>query len=75
MVDMSLSQNNDILVLLSAKFKSWILLQEISDATKIGIYYAVTIKVSKENNSLVQFPIFLLMKIKEVLYPPFQMKP
>ena len=75
MVDMSLSQNNDILVLLSAKFKSWILLQEISDATKIGIYYALTIKVSKENNSLVQFPIFLLMKIKEVLYPPFQMKP
>ena len=53
-----------------------ILLEGISDANNIGIYHTVTTKIWKEKkkSSLVQFHISLLMKIKEFLIPPSQMK-
>ena len=43
-VDMSFSWNTDVFVLASTKLKCQILFRGISDATKIGIYYAVAIE-------------------------------
>ena len=48
MVDMSFSKNTDLFVLVSAKFKYQILIQDVSDAINMVIYHAVTIEKSEE---------------------------
>ena len=50
--DMSLSENTDAFALVSTKLKYQILFQEISDATKIGLYYSVAIEISESKKSL-----------------------
>ena len=48
LVDISFSLNTDDFVLISAKFKFQILLEEISDGTSMVIYHVVTIKISEK---------------------------
>ena len=48
MADMSFSLNCEVFVVVSAQFKSQILLQEIFEVTSIGIYHALTIEKSQK---------------------------
>ena len=57
-VDMSFSENTDAFVLVSAKLKCQILFQGISDATKIGIYHAVTVENLEKKCSLIRLHFY-----------------
>ena len=50
--DMSLSENTDSFALASATLRCQVLFQGISDATKIGLYYAAAIENSKSKTFL-----------------------
>ena len=54
---MSFNQNTDVFVSVSVNLKCQILLQGISDVTKIDIYYVVTIGNSEKKSSLIQLQI------------------
>ena len=56
-VDMSFTWNTDVFVSVSAKLKCKILFQGISDATKVDIYCAVTIRNLERKSSLIQLHI------------------
>ena len=55
MVDMSLSKNIEVFVLVSAKFKCQILLHGVFEITNIGIYLVLTIEIFENKTSLIQF--------------------